>query len=281
MNTIRKTVVIIILAFSFSINAQNEPFKVQIKGKGEPVLLFPGFSCTGEVWSPLVETLSQNYECHVFTFAGFGDVPAIDTPWLPQIKNGVNQYIEEHNLAKSTIIGHSLGGTLGLWLASEQGSEFNQVIVVDALPSIGALMIPNFKSENIVYDNPYNQNLLAMSDEDFGKMADRMAAAMSSSNAEAQKQIANLMKMTDRETYVYGYSDLLKLDLREDIGSITTPVKILAAAKPYGKEMARKTYEEQYKKMESYDLRIAENAAHFIMYDDPKWFINQIMELLP
>ena len=280
MNTIRKTVVIIILAISFSINAQNEPFKVQIKGKGEPVLLFPGFSCTGEVWSPLVEKLSQNYECHVFTFAGFGDVPAIDTPWLPQIKNGINQYIEKHNLVKSTIIGHSLGGTLGLWLASEQESQFNQVIVVDALPSIGALMIPNFKSEDIVYDNPYNQNLLAMSEEDFGKMADRMAAAMSS-NAEAQMQIANWMKMTDRETYVYGYSDLLKLDLREDIGSITVPVKILAAAKPYGKEMARKTYEEQYKNMESYDLRIAENAAHFIMYDDPKWFINQIMELLP
>ena len=279
MNTIRKAVVIFILAISFSINAQNEPFKVQIKGKGEPVLLFPGFSCTGEVWSPLVETLSQNYECHIFTFAGFGDVPAIDTPWLPQIKKGINNYIEAHNLSKSTIIGHSLGGTLGLWLAAEEGSEFNQVIVVDALPSIGALMIPNFKSENIVYDNPYNQNLLAMNDEDFGKMAHRMAAVMTS-DIGAQKQIANWMKATDRETYVYGYSDLLKLDLREDIGSISVPVKILAAAKPYGSEMARKTYEEQYKNMESYDLRIAENAAHFIMYDDPEWLRNQIMEFL-
>ena len=279
MNTFRKAVVIFILAISFSINAQNEPFKVQIKGKGEPVLLFPGFSCTGEVWSPLVETLSQNYECHIFTFAGFGDVPAINTPWLPQIKNGINNYIEAHNLSKSTIIGHSLGGTLGLWLAAEEGSEFNQVIVVDALPSIGALMIPNFKSENIVYDNPYNQNLLAMNEEDFGKMAHRMAAAMTS-DIEAQKQIANWMKVADRETYVYGYSDLLKLDLREDIGSISVPIKILAAAKPYGSEMARKTYEEQYKNMESYDLRIAENAAHFIMYDDPEWFRNQIMEFL-
>ncbi len=280
MNTFRKAVVIFILAISFSINAQNEPFKVQIKGKGEPVLLFPGFSCTGEVWSPLVETLSQSYECHIFTFAGFGDVPAIDTPWLPQIKNGINTYIEAHNLSKSTIIGHSLGGTLGLWLAAEEGSEFNQVIVVDALPSIGALMIPNFKSENIVYDNSYNQNLLAMNEEDFGKMADRMAAAMTS-ETEGQKQIANWMKMTDRKTYVYGYSDLLKLDLREDIASITVPVKILAAAKPYGSDMARKTYEEQYKNLASYDLRIAENAAHFIMYDDPEWFMNQVMELLP
>nr|WP_299342587.1 alpha/beta hydrolase [Allomuricauda sp.] len=280
MNTIKKAVAIFILTLSISINAQNEPFRVLVRGKGEPVLLFPGFSCTGDVWSSVVSELSQNYECHVFTFAGFGDVPAIETPWLPKIKEGVKQYIEDHNLSKSTLIGHSLGGTLGLWLASEKGAEFNQLIIVDALPSIGALMIPNFKSEDIVYDNPYNQNILAMSDEDFGKMVEGMASAMSM-NTEAQKQIANWMKMTDRKTYVYGYSDLLKLDLREDVASITVPVRVLAAAKPYGKEMARKTYEEQYRNMGSYDLRIAENAAHFIMYDDPKWFMNQVSELLP
>ena len=73
---------------------------------------------------------------------------------------------------------------------------------------------------------------------------------------------------------------LLKLDLREDLSKIKVPVTILAATHPYGKEMAQKTYEEQFKNLSGYDLRFAEGAAHFIMYDQPEWFMTQIKEQL-
>ena len=51
-----------------------------------PILLFPDFSFPGIVWEVAVTELSKTHECHVFTFAGFGDVPAVKTPWLPKIK---------------------------------------------------------------------------------------------------------------------------------------------------------------------------------------------------
>ena len=66
--------------------SQHTSFNVNITGKENPILLFPDFSFPGIVWEVAVTELSKTHECHVFTFAGFGDVPAVKTPWLPKIK---------------------------------------------------------------------------------------------------------------------------------------------------------------------------------------------------
>ena len=269
---------IFLCAFSiinFSLHAQHNAFDVKVIGSGEPVLLFPGFTCTGAVWDELVKELSKTKECHVFTFAGFGNVPAIEKPWLSKIKEDILFYISDENLQNATVIGHSLGGTLGLWLAAQEHAAFNKIIVVDALPSTGALMLPNFNSETIVYDNPYNQRLLEMDEKSFDMMATQMASGMAL-NQDKRKQIKDWIVMTDRETYVYGYTDLLKLDLRETVANITIPVMILAATQPYGEEMVKATYEEQYKHLKNHSISYAKDSAHFIMYDQPDWLLNQI-----
>ena len=174
MKTFKKLLTLILVLSAITLNAQNSSFEVQVIGKGKPVLLFPGFTCTGEVWNLIVEEISKTHQCHVFTFAGFGEIPAIEKPWLPKIKESVVQYISDQQLEKPTLIGHSLGGTLALWMASENDA-YEQLIVVDALPSTGALMMPNFNSEYMVYDNPYNTQLLGMDDKSFEQMAAQMA----------------------------------------------------------------------------------------------------------
>jgi pimeloyl-ACP methyl ester carboxylesterase len=278
MKKIKNLVFGIILAVSFFVNAQEKTFQVDVFGTGEPILFFPGFTCTGEVWESAVQELSKNYQCHVFTFAGFGDVPAIEKPWLPKIKEGIQQYIQQEKLKNPSIVGHSLGGALALWLATESDS-FKNLIIVDALASTGALMMPDFKSEYIVYDSPYNKQMLAMTDADFEGMVTQMANGMAA-DKDKQLQIKNWMLMADRETYVYGYTDLLKLDLRQDLENITVPVTILAATEPYGYEMAKSTYENQYKNLKEYELKFAEGANHFIMYDQPDWFLQNLKTAL-
>ena len=271
---------LVIISFcSFSIYSQNKPFEVRVEGAGEPVLFFPGFACTEEVWEEQVAVLSKNYECHLFTFAGFGDIRPIEFPWYPKIEEGVLDYIKKNKLEKAIAIGHSLGGTLALSLASKN-DIFQKVVIVDALTATGALMFPNFSSDNMVYDSPYNNQILKMRDEDFEKMARNMASGMTR-NKEKQGKIVEWMKGADRKTYVYGYTDYLKVDLREEVANINIPVLILAATEPFGLEMAQKTYQDQYKHLSNYELKFAEGASHFIMYDEPKWLLNQLQSSLP
>jgi len=268
----------IIFLLTMNGNAQNNAFSVRIVGEGEPLLFFPGFTCTDEVWKEQVAELSKDHECHLFTFAGFGDVAPIEFPWYPKIEEEVLDYIQENSLEKATVIGHSLGGTLALSLASKQ-PIFQKLIIVDALTATGALMFPNFNVDNMVYDSPYNNQLLEMGEDDFSKMAAGMVSGMTT-NKEKQGQITEWMEKADRKTYVYGYTDYLKLDLREAVGKIKIPVTILAATQPFGEAMARQTYKEQYKNLANYELKFAKGAAHFIMYDQPEWFLKELKSSL-
>jgi pimeloyl-ACP methyl ester carboxylesterase len=151
-NNIMKTQSFLITLFVVlitQVSIGQKSFTVKVIGKGEPILLFPGFGCTGDLWQETINDLSKTNECHVFTFAGFGTVPPIKTPWLSTIKDEVINYVKEKKLNKPTLLGHSLGGTLSLWLASLETDLFKKAILIDALPASAALMIPNYKGEKL------------------------------------------------------------------------------------------------------------------------------------
>ncbi|NMM50778.1 alpha/beta fold hydrolase [Marinigracilibium pacificum] len=256
-----------------------QPIHVKVTGSGKPLLLIPGFTVPGESWNSLVNQLEKNHECHIVTLAGFGDKEPIDFPWLPAVNEAIETYINDNQIKDLTVIGHSLGGTIATWLAGRSNNYLSRIILVDALPATGALMMPNYNPDNLVYDSPYNNQMLSMSEADFEKMADAMAKGMSL-NPEAQKNIKDWMILADRRTYVYGYTDYLKLDLRENLKNISIPVTIIAADMPYGKNMVTQTYQTQYANLAKYDLIIADNSAHFVMFDQPEWFIDQIQQIL-
>tara|TARA_R100000501_G_scaffold5763_1_gene12649 strand:+ start:224 stop:1102 length:879 start_codon:yes stop_codon:yes gene_type:complete len=267
----------ILIAVGLQIHSQ-ESFQVQKTGNGQPILVFPGFTCTSEVFSEITTPLSENYEIHAFTFAGFGEVPPISFPWLPKIKKEIQNYISENNLKDPIILGHSMGGSLGLWLASEN-NNYSRLILIDALPAMGALMLPDYNSQSITYESPYNRQLLAMDSVAFTRMAEQMAFGMSL-NHDKHQQLVDWMLQADRETYVYGYTDLLKMDLRQPIKKIKIPVHIFAATHPYGKETVALNYQKQYQNLKDYKISFADGSGHFIMYDRPKWLMNQIQAAL-
>ena len=255
-----------------------QSFEVVVKGEGAPVLLFPGFGCTGQVWDETVAEISKSKKCYIFTFAGFGNVKAIEKPWLATIKNDLEDYISKNNLQKSTLLGHSIGGTLSLWLASSNPDWFDKIVLVDALPASAALMIPNYDGTKIPYDNPQSKSMLTMNSADFEKSNNQSVGYMCN-NKEKQKLIATMMNQSDRKTFVYGYIDMLNLDLRSELAKIKVPVTILAATFP-NKDIVSKTYQAQYKNLPQVNVLYAENAAHFVMYDQPEWFINQLNTIL-
>jgi len=269
----------LIFTYSTFAKSKNQPIYVEVTGKGNPIVLIPGFTVSGDIWNPLVKELEKNYECHIVTLAGFGGKEPIEFPWLPKVNESLKSYILKNNLQNATIIGHSLGGTIATWLAAQKDLKLSKIILIDALPASGALMIPNFNPENLAYENPYNNQQLAMDDVAFEQTATAMSKGMSLKES-AQEKIKNWILKSDRKTYVYGYTDYLKLDLREDLKKISIPVTIIAASEPYGVEMIKQTYKGQYSNLKDYSFIIAEDSAHFIMLDKPNWFLEQIQMIL-
>ncbi len=261
-----------------SLFGQMEAIEVEVVGKGPDLIFLPGFACPGNVWDDLVSELSKTNTCHVVSYAGFNGVEAVEDPWLRSVKRSLEKYILDNKIRPS-LIGHSLGGSIGFWLCIEKNVDIERIISVDGLASVGALMIPNFSSDMISYDSPQNQQMLNMPNESFKEMTNQMSKSMVLDTS-YHELISKWMMNSDRKTYVNGYTDLLKLDLRDDLNKINVPVSIIAAIHPYGKEMVSETYKIQFQQLDKYDIFFAEKSAHFIMFDEPIWLEEIIKSII-
>ena len=140
---------------------QQKSFKVEVYGSGQPIILIPGYSCSGDVWKATVDNLKGNYQLHVLTLAGFAGVPPIDTPILKTVKNDLIKYVKDNHLNKPVLIGHSLGAFMSLWVASEEPSLFSKILCVDGVPFISAMSNPSITAEEIKKNPAYNAEAMA------------------------------------------------------------------------------------------------------------------------
>ena len=250
------------------------PIKVEKNGAGEPIIFLPGFTSPGTVWNETIENLNSSYETHVVSYAGFNGLESIGTPWYSSIKDQLITYIKEEKLINLTIIGHSMGGNLATDLAVEFDNILKGLILVESIPCMRELMMPGVPASSLQYDSPYNNQMLNMPAEAFKNVAESMARNMT----RKEDKIATLTNwsiVADRKTYVYGYTDLLKLDLRPTLTKIKTRTLILGATFP-SKEIAQQTLDNQYANLKNKTIEMADDSKHFIMFDQPEWLYSQI-----
>ncbi|MCU4173627.1 alpha/beta fold hydrolase [Carboxylicivirga sp. N1Y90] len=279
MKTITKiTLSCLFILASVQLFAQELDIKVEIIGKGSPIVFLPGYTCPGEVWTDIVTPLANEHECHLITYPGFNGVAAPDTMWYQTVTDLLEKYISNNFEEKPIIIGHSVGGLFAMQLAINNSDICSRLILVDALSAMAAVMMPGVPLENISSDSPYSKSILAMNDEQFSGMAIQMASFMTK-NEEKKTLIADWMQEADRKTYVHGYTDILKVDIRKELSKITVPALVLAAV-PMSMEQTQQIMEDQYAELSDKTMAYVENSGHFIMFDQEEWLISQVKSFL-
>ncbi len=279
-----KTIVLILtglLSFIAS-QGQTKAFKVEVTGKGQPVILIPGYSCSGDVWKETVGHLKDRYECHVVTLAGFAGVPATDTPMLQNVRNEIIQYTIEKKLYKPILIGHSLGSFMGLWVSSTAPDLFGKLICVDGMPFLSALIDPGANADSLKINPAYDpatavRNFENLPSEGF---IDYTAKAMLSqvNDTARAREIATWQYLSNRKTLALTLIELATTDLRKDIAKIRQPILVLGSIY-MTKENSYKLIGEQFKEAKQASIHVAD-SKHFIMYDQPGWFYNEIDQFL-
>ncbi|RAJ74994.1 pimeloyl-ACP methyl ester carboxylesterase [Chitinophaga dinghuensis] len=252
-------------------------FSVKTSGKGKQAILFiPGFTCSGDVWNETTTHLGNKYTSHVFTMAGYAGSPAQAAPNLDVWIEDIVAYVRKNKLDHPVIIGHSLGGGLAMALASRYPDLFGKIIVVDALPCLGSLWNPSFKSEAQPDCSAMESQIMPLTDSQLYKMQKRTAVQLCADTL-AQKSIVKWGATTDKKTYADTYCQFANMDQRESIGQIKIPALVLLEARFVNFKPA---IEDQYKQMKTATLKFADKGLHFIMYDDKEWYLNQIDQFL-
>src|SRR5580765_7030998 len=133
------TVIAVIVALSTvapALRAQTAPksFRVQVTGHGRPMILIPGYASSGDTWKTTVARYQDKFTCHVITLAGFAGVAPISEHVLAAARTELASYITAQHLDHPVIVGHSLGGSLALQLATDHPDLVGPLVIVDSLP---------------------------------------------------------------------------------------------------------------------------------------------------
>jgi pimeloyl-ACP methyl ester carboxylesterase len=272
--------------FAAGSSATNKQFVSQVSGSGKPVILIPGLMSDGRVWDELVSSLAKTYQVHTINIAGFARTAAIDNPSLSAVKQQLLAYIAKHKLHKPAVIGHSLGGFMGFWLASNTPTEVGPIISVDGLPFVGPVFTHSNSTtvEDLAAQADQIKNMYSnMSQQQLVEQS-RYGLSIQVSSDEAKARVMSMVQTSDPTTVGQAIYTLMKHDLRQDIANITSPVLLLGASGGFSTDEQKTAmqilYKQQLQALPSANLQMNTHARHFIMLDDPKWLEDQVLTFL-
>lgn len=286
------------LALSFAIwhpvnAAEPELFqglKIEVVGKGRPVLMIPGLNSAGETWTETCAALqADRVQCHIVTLPGFAGVPsaadASKDAWLADMRDRLLAYVESRKLREPVVVGHSLGGFLALQMAVKQPSAFDRLVIVDALAFLGAVQNPAATAESV---KPMAEAMRTrMRSQDEAGYRAGVSAALKGM-AHDPRRIETLTtwgNASDRAITSQAMYEMMTTDLRGELDRIRVPALVLgawAAYAQYGatKESTTAIYKAQYAKLAGVRIELSEGGYHFLMWDDPQWLQAQVRGFL-
>lgn len=276
--------IILVIALLFSavclnVFAQTKsyPFEVIKSGKGKQAILFiPGFASSGEVWDDTKANFEKDFTCYTLTMAGFAGVKPQPNASFKNWENAIANYIKDNKIEKPIIIGHSMGGGLALAIAADYPDLIDKIVVVDALPCMGALMDPSFKSKENNDCNEIVNQMTNISENQFYENQKNYLPKLSQETSKHDLLLSWSMK-SDRKTFGEMFCDFSNTDLRDKIATIKCPSLILLEAYFVNLKPA---IEAQYKNLKQADLQYADKGLHFIMYDDKDFYFKQLKNFI-
>lgn len=249
------------------INIKNVNINYEIYGEGEDTLLIlHGWMACINAMSPIWQYFKNTKKVVVLDFPGQGGKSGtlIEAWGVPEYSEMVREFIEKLQLGKVDVIGHSFGGRVAIYLASEYSELFNKIVLTDSaglkkkISLKKWLKIKTFKCGKFflkcLYKNEKFEEKLAKLRKKFGSSD---YSALSS----------DVMRGT--------FNKVISLDLEDRLSKIKSPTLLI-----WG-ENDEDTPVYMGKKMEKLipdaGLVVLKNSGHFSYLDSPKEY-NLIVE---
>jgi pimeloyl-ACP methyl ester carboxylesterase len=253
---------------------------IEAIGKGPPVILIPGLASPRAVWDGVAPELAKTHTVYLVQVNGFaGDDPRDNL--TPGLLDGVvaelHAYIVDHKLKGAPVVGHSMGGLVTLMLAHAHPDDAGRTMIVDSLPYIGSLFMPDAKVEAI---EPTAAGMRDKMAANYGKPAD-VAAATATANQlalkpESRVKVTAWAEASDPRVTALAFYEDMTTDLRPDMGGIATPITLVYPAGPRGDAL----YHAEYAKAPHMTYVPVADSAHFVMLDQPEAFRTALVAFL-
>lgn len=259
-------------------------FGVEIRGSGPDVLLLPGLASSPKVWSALAAQLSASYRVHLVDIAGFAGRAAVAhaSPLASNLADALAGYIARNGMSKPAVVGHSLGGEVGLMLAARHPDSVGRLVVVDALPFYSLLFSPAATVETATPGaRAFRDAWLAATDQQLDAMQEAGAARLAT-GAESRAAVSLWGRASDRKTVADAAYELATTDLRPELPRIQAPTTVIYAHHPsYGPaDPVDGLFAAAYQGLGKVRLVRIDNSRHFVMLDQAEVFNQAVAQAL-
>lgn len=261
----------------------SDRISVVTRGSGPDVILIPGLASHRDVWSDAAETLDDRYRLHLVQVSGFAGAPAganAQGPVMGPVADEIARYIAAAGLERPTVIGHSMGGSIGMLLAARHPNRVGRVMIVDMTPYVGAAFAgPSATPESVrAYADQLRTKILGEPIDSPSGTLQQMFATMTRSEAKGAL-LRQGVQQSDRQTVANAFHEVIVTDLRPELPRIIVPMTVLYVVPP-NVPMAPAQFDavmrSVYANAPLVKLIRIDESYHFIQFDQPSRFVAEV-----
>ncbi|MDQ3140319.1 MAG: alpha/beta hydrolase [Pseudomonadota bacterium] len=258
-------------------------FSVAVEGSGPDVILIPGLMSGRSVFDDAAASLGGKYRLHRVQLAGFAGEPvAVDAEGalLPAVVEALHAYIAANRLKRPALVGHSMGGLLGLMLADRYPEAVGKLLIVDALPFYAMMMGPAATAASVGPQAAMlRDGIAAMDDAAFAAQQAQTFAMLVKTEAVRPALLAQSLA-SDRKVAAQAIYEVMTTDMRPKLASIETPITVAYATNAFATEARVGPLYASYAAAPNARIVAVEDSYHFIMQDQPERFHALLKEFL-
>lgn len=259
---------------------------VQTRGTGPDLILIPGLASTAAVWSGIADRLAGRRRLHLVSVRGFGTLAAEENASgavMGPIADEVRRYMVEQRLNRPGIVGHSMGGLLGLRVAADTDARLDRLMVVDCSPFFAALISPGAVIGDVepIAQLAY-QAVQFLGDEALVSRSREMGLELGGATNALFGTLG--WQGGDRRVLAQSLYEVMTVDLRRRLTEISAPVTVVygwnadqTSPRNRTDTLFRGAYS-RLKRPATFE-RIA-GAEHMVMIDQPQRFLAAVERFL-
>jgi pimeloyl-ACP methyl ester carboxylesterase len=261
-------------------------FSDEIIGHGPDLVFIPGLASSRETWKATAERLQGRFRLHLIQVAGFAGEPSRANATgdvLVPTAEALDAYLSAEHLTPATVIGHSMGATMTLYLLEHHPDHYRKALLVDCLPFFGVLMGgPNATADSVRPIAEKFKAAMGGADDASRAASEKQLRAMVTTPA-GQDEVIGWNRISDRAVVAEAMAEDVELDLRPNLGAVITTVTVfypdnVSLGAPKGAMDG--FYSSVFAPLPNKTLLRFDDSRHFIMLDQPDRFAAALDDFL-
>lgn len=265
----------------------SDRISVVTRGSGRDVILIPGLSSSRDVWNTTADALNDSYRVHLVQVNGFAGAPVGangDGAVAAPVAEEIARYISENRLDHPAVIGHSMGGSIGMMLAARHPDAVGKLMVVDMFPFMGAMFGgPGATGESVAPIADQIRAAMRMAPQ--GVVSDQTRGMINSMvrTESARAEIIEHSRQSNVGVSANAFHELIITDLRPELPNIRAPLTVLYVIPPQA-PVTPEQYEgfmrASFASVPTARIVKIEESYHFIMIDQFDRFMSEVNTFL-